>query len=258
MSFHLLRSFLAAALIGLAIGGTIDARAQPAPQAQHAESPSPDSAQYTEHNKVAKSVREMLAAILDKTWDDPVAFYTFVVAIFTGVLGISTIGLWIVTAKGIRNQARDTEILERAYLAVEPGGIWEHADRGDRVTVKFTVRNVGHLPARDVVWSSAGATPDLRGTIDFTLTEPSGDGIVIAPGTATTLHGAVVFIWGENGPCLGNTMHLWGIVQYRDGFGKKRHTRFHHYYGTKHLTRGQAFSLPSSAGELAENGNDAN
>jgi hypothetical protein len=37
------------------------------------------------------------------------------VAAYTAVLAISTIGLWIVTMRGIRNQRRDTEILQRAY-----------------------------------------------------------------------------------------------------------------------------------------------
>src|ERR1700730_1136687 len=126
MLFRFLRSLFVAAAIGFVISGAIDAVAHPAPQAQHAEQSGAGTNEQAKHDKITKPFGETLAAILDKTWDDPVAFFTFVLAIFTGVLGVSTIGLWIVTAKGIRNQARETQILERAYLTVEPAGIWEH------------------------------------------------------------------------------------------------------------------------------------
>src|SRR5258708_2217137 len=53
------------------------------------------------------------------TTDDPVAVYTL-------VLAISTIGLWVVTWRGIGNQSRETRILQRAYLSVEPEGIHAH------------------------------------------------------------------------------------------------------------------------------------
>lgn len=38
------------------------------------------------------------------------------VAMFTLVLAFSTVGLWIVTGVGIRNQSRDTRIIQRAWL----------------------------------------------------------------------------------------------------------------------------------------------
>jgi hypothetical protein len=116
------RSLIAAVLIGFFVGGMVDAAAQPTPQAQHAERPDARPNERTKRDKITKPSGETLAAILDKTWDDPVALFTFVLAVFTGVLGISSIGLWIVTAKGIRNHARDTQILGRAYLDVEPAG----------------------------------------------------------------------------------------------------------------------------------------
>src|ERR1700719_2755846 len=47
-----------------------------------------------------------LAALWDWTTNDPVSFYT-------AVLAVSTICLWIVTWRGIRNQSKDTRIIER-------------------------------------------------------------------------------------------------------------------------------------------------
>src|SRR5258708_27645644 len=64
--------------------------------------------------------------ILERFWewttDDPVAVYTL-------VLAFSTIGLWFVTARGVRTQIADTRILQRAYISVEPAGIHAHHER---------------------------------------------------------------------------------------------------------------------------------
>jgi hypothetical protein len=74
-----------------------------------------------------------LTAVWHWTTHDPVSFYT-------AVLALSTIGLWIATWQGIRRQSKDTRILQRAYVSVEPGGLTEHLDRDDRLhtTVIFS------------------------------------------------------------------------------------------------------------------------
>lgn len=257
MLFCLLRPLIAAILIGLLIGSPPNGIAQPAPQAQNFEQPKASANEKAEHDQKSKTFEEMLAVILDKTWDDPVAFFTFVLAVFTGVLGISTIGLWIVTAKGIRNQARDTQILERAYLTVEPAGIWEHHDRGDRVVAKITIRNVGHLPARNVIWWSSGDFPRM-GELDVSIEEPRGMGVVLAPGAATTRRAAIVFTMREGHAIVDNTLHVWGIVRYRDGFGRKQFIRFRHHYITKPMIGTPVFSMPGDVAEMDEEGNDAN
>jgi hypothetical protein len=200
---------------------------------------------------------EVLSAILNKTWDDPVAFFTFVLAIFTGVLSLSTIGLWIATARGIHAQSRETRILQRAYLNVEPAGIEPHHDRADRVVARIIIRNVGHLPARNVIWWSTGRGPGLMGDGDFPIEEPTGKGIVLAPGGATKRRAATVFTEREGKPALGNSLYVWGIVRYRDGFGKKRFTQFRHYYITKPFIGTPLFSLLGEAAEMDKTGNDA-
>jgi hypothetical protein len=128
---------------------------------------------------------EPFVALWQGTTHDPVAF-------FTAILSVSTIGLWIVTWRGIRNQARETEILERAYLNVEPGGTEIHQDRNDRVVAKIIIRNVGHLPARNVRFcGNAGATGG--GADDFPIKELFPGKIVLAPGAASTQMVATIF-----------------------------------------------------------------
>ena len=112
------------------------------------------------------------------------------VAAYTAVLAISTIGLWIVTALGIRNQRRNTEILQRAYLSVEPGGIQQPYDRVDRVQGYVICRNRGHLPARKLSWHTRTDTVQ-QGAEPFPIGEMSEPRGVVAPGTEMILHAMV-------------------------------------------------------------------
>jgi hypothetical protein len=174
------------------------------------------------------------------------------IAAFTAVLAISTIGLWIVTALGVRNQRRETEILQRAYLSVEPGGIKMPYDRGDRVHGYVICRNRGHLPARKLSWYActnvAQEKPDKFPIGE--MTPPRG---VVAPGTEMTVSAGSFFT-----NKLQNALFVWGMVTYDDGFGNRRYTKFCHWYHTKgHYGEG-TFEIPSDQGHFHEDGNDAN
>src|SRR5262249_40026203 len=61
-----------------------------------------------EATKKAGHKTEECKSIWEKTTTDPVALFTF-------VLSLSTIGLWVATGIGILIQTRDTRILQRAY-----------------------------------------------------------------------------------------------------------------------------------------------
>jgi hypothetical protein len=78
---------LFAALIGFALGGSLVA-AIPPPQDQHVQPTDAKAGEDSEQHHVAKTFRETLSIIWDKTWDDPVAFYTFVLSIFTALLAV--------------------------------------------------------------------------------------------------------------------------------------------------------------------------
>jgi hypothetical protein len=73
-------------------------------------------------------------------------------------LYISGIGLLVSIAGAViayrakEQTRRHTEIIQRAYLSVEPGGIEEPYDRADRVHGYVICRNRGHLPARKLSW----------------------------------------------------------------------------------------------------------
>src|SRR5262245_6096883 len=79
-----------------------------------------------EVGQMLTEIANRLTAVWHWTTDDPVSFYT-------AILAVSTIALWIVTWRGIRRQSKDTRTLERAYVNVEPGGLTAHRDRDDRL-----------------------------------------------------------------------------------------------------------------------------
>jgi hypothetical protein len=96
--------------------------------------------------------------------DERVARYTLWLTIFTGVLAVSTIGLWVVTWRGARvakdsaDAAKGANVLAREnFVSSERPWLWlvDIADGGSvsikgdevRVTTQFVVKNLGKSPA---------------------------------------------------------------------------------------------------------------
>jgi hypothetical protein len=153
-------------------------------------------------------------------------------------LVFATIGLGIVTALGIRNQSRDTKIIQRAYLSVEPYGIapWvsfgSQGKSADEGVAHFGIHNRGNLPATKVRWfvdMAFSSNHQLRET-DMKLGEYVGDGIVIP-------QRVVIRQGGPHRPFESEDFaYVWGKVVYNDGFVDGRSITFCHRYNMKRLT----------------------
>jgi hypothetical protein len=161
--------------------------------------------------------------------------HDWMLASFTGLLAIFTARLWYTTQK-------DTRILQRAYIAVEPLGI-HLMQNGSELIGHVAMKNAGHLPARKVSWfvnihaSESGEEHDSL----FPL-QPDKGNIVIVPGAAATrgsAKGVQVQTLNElSGAGAGVDreleksayLYVWGAVRYDDGFKKMRTTRFCHRY----------------------------
>ncbi len=78
-----------------------------------------------------------------------IALAGLLVSIVSAVISIAST---VIAYRAKEQTRRHTEILQRAYLSVEPGGIREPYDRGDRVHGYVICRNRGHLPARKLSW----------------------------------------------------------------------------------------------------------
>jgi hypothetical protein len=161
--------------------------------------------------KKAGHKTEECKSLWEKTTSDPVAFFTF-------VLSVSTIGLWAATGIGIFIQTRDTRILQRAYLSVEPGGVAPYASPTATFDPDWRVV---------ALFAQSGETENAVG--------PVGNN-VIPPGS-TMNQGGPTRLLGEKG-----WVYVWGVVTYNDGFVDGRITRFCHRYNLKRLQ-------PSTDGE---------
>jgi hypothetical protein len=185
---------------------------------------------------------------------------TGVLALFTAVLAISTVLLWRTTKK-------DTRILQRAYIAVEPLCVHLTANRNS-VTGHVAIKNAGHLPARklsavvSMSWSKKGDEPEAS----FPKIRHEGN-IVIAPGSIA-IRGAgtttdIQTLNNASGTSSGKLQHLedevflyvWGSVRYDNGFRRMRTTRFCHRYNWK---RRQGYEVARQHARYHEHGNDAN
>jgi hypothetical protein len=78
--------------MGFVVGGSfVWAISQPN-QAQHVDSANTGTNAHADQNQPAKSLRERLSIIWDRTWNDPVAFYTLILGIFTALLALVSMG----------------------------------------------------------------------------------------------------------------------------------------------------------------------
>src|ERR1044072_2364273 len=192
-----------------------------------------------------------LAAFWKWTTHDPVAFYTSVLALFTGVLGASTIGLWIQTGKAAdaaRVAAEHVPKVERPYLFVIlqeenisqfVAGIEANRKGSDReeLFVRCSFRNYGKTPAflrkidDNLMLCTDGLPPEpVFGFNDYRLREnviASGDriGPLCCERTIKiTDEQASRMAWG----LLEVSFH--GRVVYDDAFGE-RHEHYFRFFG---------------------------
>jgi hypothetical protein len=125
-----------------------------------------------------------------RTFSDPTAFFTFVLAVFTCVLAVSTFFLWLVTGTAARAALRSADVAERALTDLErpfllpslPPVVFEaRRDQRNREFLRYGFCNYGRTPAiithRDakcVITDSPLEIPDIS--------ESTVPNLVLAPG----------------------------------------------------------------------------
>jgi hypothetical protein len=111
-----------AAILGFALGGSVVSFAQPTGnQTAQSEKDAPtySTNEQPDSREVDKSFGELWPVIWKHTWEDPVAFHTFLLMVFTGCLGVATIALTVVAITQLSQSRRElahTQEIERAYL----------------------------------------------------------------------------------------------------------------------------------------------
>jgi hypothetical protein len=164
-----------------------------------------------------------------------IAIFTAILTIFLARLWRSTQKLWTVTNRTLQHAEQRSQKELRAYVSVEPLGITEYA--GHNLLVgRFTVRNIGKIPARDVsIYSTIGLDADPTRT-DFPIGTPRISPTVLQPGAK------MAFLSHEGYPIpadqldrneplkIAGYLYVWGEVLYTDELHTMGWTSFCHRY----------------------------
>lgn len=193
--------------------------------------------------------------------------FTAVLALFTLALWRSTRNLWIATRETANRQKCDTEILQRAYIAVAPRGI-HLLYQGDKLIGHVSIINAGNLPARNVSWFIGIKISASGNEAHFPLKSGAGN-IVISPRAEAERGSSEYVVLQDVLTAAGNTpdktkqnpvfMYVWGIVEYHDGFTSPRTTKFCHRYNW--INQGRAgspmYEISHRFARYHEHGDDA-
>jgi hypothetical protein len=156
-----------------------------------------------------------------KEWRQPIIVVTALLA----AIGFGQLGLFW-------RQYRQTEILQRAYLSVEPRGLHEMTDKS--VISHIAIVNGGNLPAKSVRSDVRIALSDNGDKSDFEAVTIVGSGQILITPKAGIERGTPALDGNEAEAYRqrldGFFVYVWGRVEYEDGFGKPRWLAFCHRY----------------------------
>ena len=171
----------------------------------------------------AQKASDNKSADIRPSADNQIAAYTFWVMIFTGVLAVSTIGLWRATYNIAKDSANGLRQTERAYIKISHTKKFTPKDP-ESVHFSFEIKNLGRTPAhvRDVIiemhtGGEPTSTPPPFSSRPRDKTSSflvSGDHFVhnviykITPAEIEAMNQGTLIVW------------LFGVVNYDDVFGQ--------------------------------------
>jgi hypothetical protein len=110
------------AVMGFALGGSFVWAIDQPKYGQHINNAETHTVSGANEHQPPQTLRQRLSAIWKRTWDEPVAFYTFVLSIFTALLAFISliqIGFLFRTDKTARVAANAADLNARAAIGVE-------------------------------------------------------------------------------------------------------------------------------------------
>jgi hypothetical protein len=245
--------FLLALVISLAMAVGVMALHLPPPITEE---------QYAAAQKAAKEAAcsySPLRCFWNWTTHDPVAFFTSVLAVFTGILGVSTIGLWVQTRKAADAAQAAADYIpnvERARLYILVAGSidpeikraagYDHPNSGDMnlgaMSIAYKFKNFGKTPAfireighRIVLAENNPQVVDYISQVPITVAHVLGEGDetdgIKADFPPMKVRDAVAI------RDAAQTIWLKGYVVFDDAFGKRWEQRFIWHYSA--LTEGR-------------------
>jgi len=188
------------------------------------------------------------AWLLHKAINDPITG-------FNGLLVVASFLLFVVAWI----QIRDARVLQRAYLSVDSAGI-APLDPYITCAAHVIVKNVGHLPARDVRWFISAKFSENGRLNDFPIDRSVIYGNnVVPPGTEMKRSQNFRATYAEISALQAETasLYIWGEIFYTDGFGTARSTKFCHRYSRGVVMALPHYSISADSMRYHQYGNDA-
>jgi hypothetical protein len=167
-----------------------------------------------------------------RTACDPVAFFTFVLAAFTGILAVATVFLWLATQKILAESSRTTRKQLRAYVYISDAMIIRRP--GDQIQATVAFKNFGQTPAKSV---SYAFDKIWFGVSDESEMSFGGNGHLheyrtiddIAPGHERVLTSPYEPYRNpipEEVARRQRAIYFWGTLKYEDVFGQEQTLKF--------------------------------
>jgi hypothetical protein len=203
--------------------------------------PPPITAEQHTHADQTAGTKTEQCSPLCRWWNwttgEPVSFYTSILAIFTGVLAVSTIGLWTSTKDAARGGERAANIAEQALFAdkrafIAANGLAQYWEL-DPATGLYNWRfrpglfNSGETPTRNMTMhvECEVRTQSLPPGFDFdTATSPPGRGIITPK---AGIQGGLCPLPGQpaitpqdilDSQANQKFIYIWGWIRYNDVF----------------------------------------
>lgn len=191
-----------------------------------------------------------IAAIADRHEGAVVGFATVILAAATGLLATLS-----------RKPLTDSRALQRAFIAIEPGGIRPFEGDDKRIACDVIIINAGNMPARNVRWTiyKGYSRSGARKKFPIRASTMVEHGIVLAPkararkGSRATNRQRFATIRNDAQSDRA-WMYIWGRIIYHDGFRDGRVIEFCHRYN---LHGASGFTIPKKNGRHHEYGNKA-
>jgi hypothetical protein len=208
-----------------------------------------------DEHKITKTLRERLSIIWERTWDDPVAFYTFVLGIFTASLAtVAAFQIYFliradkttrIAAKAAEKSAETLPSLERAHIFIIPSlmrvsiparGIDRSPIQNGKAMVTYKFVNHGKTPAViksvEVHFDLLTTAPDNESHLPNIIL--SGEKVLEAKDDWSPNNGSILKRIGEDehAGLKRDDTFLWfyGSIVYDDIFGLEHVTRFRWRY----------------------------
>ncbi len=164
--------------------------------------------------------------------ENPIDVFTFWLTVFTGILAVGTLGLWLATISVLLHARRSSEQQLRAYIGIEKASLRAPLKAGEAAHAMIDFVNRGLTPAKGVqavIFIEVMHFPakDDQFPVDFTRAESASDVSKDGVGHLSIDTSAPIAPDVFDDIVKGKlATYVWGEVRYRDVFNRHWRSEF--------------------------------